>query len=395
VRIGVAGPIDITLLRDLFPPALQLPDTYHFALTAHLARALYNRGHEIVLFALSADVASTRRIDGDRITVYVCPQRRPRWQMLDFFRAERHSLRDAMRASGCDVIHAHWTYEFGSAAVESRLPCVVTAHDIPTVVLRFARHPYWLERPLLAWPVLRKAKCITAVSPYVAQALRRFVKPGREIMVIPNGATREVFELSEQRRPQPHGRPFMFASVLNGWSARKNGARLIEAFGILRKEFGDRVELSMFGAGHQPDGPAHEWSRSREVDEGVRFVGPQPYGSLMTRLAQTADVLVHPSLEEAHCMAVTEAMAMAIPVIGGMKSGGIPWALAYGKAGLLVDVASPVSIASGMRAMLQDKELHNALARAGRQKALDEYRLEGVAALYEKVLANARQEQTR
>jgi len=38
--------------------------------------------------------------------------------MLDFFGQERRLLADAMQQSGCDVIHSHWTYEFGAAAVE-------------------------------------------------------------------------------------------------------------------------------------------------------------------------------------------------------------------------------------------------------------------------------------
>jgi glycosyltransferase involved in cell wall biosynthesis len=393
LRIGIAGPLDLRLLRDLFPPGVELPNTYKFPLTAHIARALYDRRHEIVLFALSREVKNTQRIDGEGISAYICPKRRPRSEMLDFFRGERHGLRDAMRAAGCDVIHAHWTYEFGSAAVESGLPCVVTAHDNPTAVLRFARHPYWLEKPLLAWHVLRKARCLTAVSPYVAQALRRFVKPGREIIVIPNGATPDIFARYEERNLRPVGETFRFVSVLNGWSALKNGARLIEAFGILRKGFGERVELSMFGAGHEPGGPAQQWARQRHLEPGVEFVGSQPYGTLMTRLAKSADVLVHPSREEAHCMAVTEAMAMAIPVIGGMNSGGIPWALDYGKAGLLVDVESPSSMAAGMRTLLEDNSLRGVLAQSGHQKALDEYQLVGVTTQYENVLAKALQEQ--
>jgi len=65
-----------------------------------------------------------------------------------------------------------------------------------------------------------------------------------------------------------------------------------------------------------------------------------------------------------------------------------------GKAGLLVDVASPSSIASGMRTLLEDDSLRSILAQSGRQRALDEYQLEEVAARYERVLAKAREEQT-
>ena len=153
------------------------------------------------------------------------------------------------------------------------------------------------------------------------------------------------------------------------------------------------MELVMFGDGHEPGGPAQQFSKRRRIEVGIEFAGAQPYEALMTRLARSVDVLVHPSREEAHCMAVTEAMAMAIPVIGGVNSGGIPWALAYGKAGVLVNVESPSSIASGMRTILENEGLRSRLAQSARQKAHEEYRLDEVAARYEKVLVNARLEQ--
>jgi glycosyltransferase involved in cell wall biosynthesis len=87
-------------------------------------------------------------------------------------------------------------------------------------------------------------------------------------------------------------------------------------------------------------------------------------------------------------------MAIGVPVLGGRGSGAIPWLLDGGKCGQLVNVASPVSIASGMRALLEDDGLRSNLAESGRQKALDEYRLERAAARYEDVLLNAHQEQT-
>ncbi|MBZ5583963.1 MAG: glycosyltransferase family 4 protein [Acidobacteriia bacterium] len=394
MRIGVAGPIDLVMLRDLFSAGSQICRTYSFPLTASLARSLHNKGHNLALFALSREVTEIHRVYGERITAYICPRRRPRSQMLDFFRGERRVLCAAMREAKCDVIHAHWTYEFASAAIESGVPAVVTAHDIPTVVLRFARHPYWLERPLLAWPVLRNAKCITAVSPYVAQALRRFVKPDRQIAVVPNGATSEVFALYEKRIPRSIGASFRFASVLNGWGPRKNGFRLIQAFAVLRKEFGECVELSMFGEGHEPGGPAQQWARLRHLDPGVTFEGSVPHNCLINRLVSSVDALVHPSREETFGMAILEAMALGIPVIAGKFSGAVPWVLGFGAAGLLVDVVSATSIASGMRSLLVDSQLRNALAHSGRQKALDEYRLEEVTDQYEAVLAKAVQEQT-
>ena len=92
-------------------------------------------------------------------------------------------------------------------------------------------------------------------------------------------------------------------------------------------------------------------------------------------------------------MAVLEAMAIGIPVIGGRNSGAVPSVLGWGEAGLLVDIESPSALVSGMRALLLDGRLRESLAKSGRQRALDQYRLEDVAAQYDGVLMRAVREQ--
>lgn len=354
MRIGIAGPIDVRLLADLFPSQPDIPRTYSFPLIAHLARQLYDRGHEIVLFALSSEVSSTRRIDGERITAYICPLRRPRWQMLDFFRGERHALRDAMRTSGCEVVHAHWTYEFASAAVESGLPHIVTAHDVPMAVLRFARHPYWLEKPWLAVPVLRRARCVTAVSPYLAGQLERFLRPQKDIVVVPNGVGTEVFALASRHAERKSGRTVTFASILNGWGPLKNAKSLIKAFAMVREKLPGLVELRMLGNGFEKGGPAERWAKRNGAESGIQFVGSIPHSEVLRTLTDEVDVLVHPSREETFCMAALEAMAIGVPVIGGRESGAIPWILDGGRCGVLVDVNSPPELAESMIRVSRD-----------------------------------------
>ena len=395
MKIGIGCPISLTPLRQLFPAKTAIPAVWSFPLTGAIAAELHRRGHEISIFALSRDVDQTRIIEGDRIRLYVCPQRRPRWQMLDFFRGERRALRDAMLSSGCDVIHAHWTYEFGAAAVASGLPHVVTAHDVPMVVLRFARHPYWLEKPWLAVPVLRKAQCVTAVSPYVAQELERFLRPQKDIVVVPNGVGPEVFALASRHAAKRSKDITTFASVLNGWGPLKNAKTLIQAFALLRGKLSGLVQLRMIGSGFEKGGPAERWATRHDSVAGVHFVGPLPHSEVLMTLADEVDVLVHPSLEEACCMAVNEAMAIGLPVIGGEKSGGIPWELANGEAGLLADVTTPSSIAKAMKHLISNEGISQELGASGRRRALVEYELNRTVSHYEDLLARALERQAR
>lgn len=390
MKIGVAGLMTLSMLEDLLPSESGLPRTFSCPLVAMLARKLHERGHEIAVFALSHEVRSMQLFKGNNIEAYVCPLRRPRSQMADFFRGERRALSQAMRESRCDVIHAHWTYEFGAAAIESGLPHVITAHDNPFAVLRFARHPYWLEKPLLGFPVIRAAKRLTAVSPYAAASLCRIGRRN-DVTVIGNGVPSDIFALHGRRKPAGRG-PIVFAATLNYWKGRKNGPRLVEAFAKVRARLGSGVELRLFGFDYGPQGPAAAWSRANGKDSGIRFCGAVAYADLLQNLAEEVDILVHPALEEAHCMAVIEAMAIGLPVIGGERSGGMAWTLGDGKAGMLVNVKSADAMARGMQTLAEDAGLRNSLAVEARKLAVSDYCIDRTVDRYLACLTDAAQD---
>ena len=179
----------------------------------------------------------------------------------------------------------------------------------------------------------------------------------------------------------------------NNWAGLKNGRQLVKAFGLLRSKFGHKVELWMFGDEHESGGPANVWAKHHSLDAGIRFMGPLPYLECLTTVADSVDVLVHPSLEESQGMAVIEAMAIGLPVIAGKFSGAVPWVLADGKAGMLVDVRSAKAIAYGMETMADDAGLRRTLALAGREMALEQYHLDTTVNRYEAMLTGASKEE--
>jgi L-malate glycosyltransferase len=234
---------------------------------------------------------------------------------------------------------------------------------------------------------------LTVVSPYLAKSLGR-IRRHNDITVIGNGVTKEVFDLrSDRTEPSNgHGEPIVFASVLNSGGRLKNGRRLIEAFVKLRTLLGPQIQLWMFGFGFEPHGPAAKWAHTHCAEANIQFRGNVKHDELLHTLARRVTVLVHPSLEEAHCMAVIEAMAIGIPVIAGKTSGGMPWTLGYGKAGLLADVKSPDEIAQSMKQLAENPPLRRTLAEGARQFALSHYQIHKVVDRYLDVLTAAAQE---
>jgi L-malate glycosyltransferase len=335
-------------------------------LVALLSRELLKRGHRMVIFTVDRSVRDEVIVMGERLKICVGPDR-PK-HARDFFSEERKYLVRAIHREKPDVLHAQWTYEFALAAIASGLPYIVTAHDAPINVLRRNFIPYRIARTLMAYLALWRAKRVVGVSPYVARHLRQFGFHWRPIQVIPNGLSQELFDRRVLNRTE--SRVITFATVLNGWAGYKNGQVAIQAFAQLHKQISD-ARLLMFGHAHGAGEIADMWSRERGLERDIEFVGQVPHDQLIERLRLDVDVLVHPSLEESHGMALIEAMALGIPVIGGSKSGAVPWTLDEGRAGILVNVNSPRALFEAMSKLAgsaQERKTWGAYGSASVQK---------------------------
>lgn len=394
MKIGIAGHIATnSIARYLGGDAAGLPRGYYGApLLGTLIGALLERGHNIVAYTTSSDMSHGTRVSasGDQFKITYCAAR-PRafrygnghWgRAADVFKHERSLLVQAMQNDAPDLVHAHWSYEFALAAIESGLPHIVTCHDAPQVVLRYTPDLYRLVRYWMARRVLSRAHYLTAVSPYLQGMLQRYARV--PIEVIPNPLPAHPPELSashafDSARPR-------IAMVLNGWGTRKNPQPALRAFAALRRAI-PAAELSIMGSDYGPGGPAERWAKSHGLAPGVDFAGPQSYGTLLAKLAET-DLLLHPALEETFGMSIAEAMSLGVPVIGGRNSGAVPWVI--GEGGVLVDVRSVAEIEAAMKHMLFNPMLRQQYAAAAKVRA-ENFSAAQTAAAYEAHYSNALQ----
>lgn len=360
--IGLLGGIETAAFQDLLPPSDSQP--YPKGLGGSpvnlLARELHRRGYSLVIYTLDPSVEQQITLQGERLTIHFGPYRQKRAR--DFFAEEIRWLKNAVRQHPTDILHAHWTYEFALAAQATGLPVLVTAHDAPLNILRLNFIPYRIIRTLMACRAIWKSRYISVVSPYVADHLRNCLFYRRSTRVISNGLPDAIF--NRVKPPRPANAPFTFATILVGWSGRKNGEAAIQAFAILRNSHPD-CRLLMFGSGHGLEDPAYAWAKSLNLEHGIEFAGQLPYQDLMQRVCNEVDAVVHPALEESQGMALIEPMAMGIPVIGGKAAGAVPWTLDNGRAGLLVDVTRPEEIAAAMSQLITETAERQQLIEAG------------------------------
>jgi L-malate glycosyltransferase len=382
--IAVAGPIAPGALRaHLWEPARKLPQGLAGVPVAALVDELLKRGYRVIVTSLSPDVDQDVVFAGPNLRMHVGPYRLRR-RARDAFRVERHAITRALLREKPDLVHAHWTYEFALGALASQIPSLLTIRDWAPTILGFDRDAYRVVRLLMHLTVLARGRHFSTVSPYIATAAARW---GRDAVVVPNGLADSWF--SEEPRSLRTTAPIL-VSVNAGFGERKNSKTLLEAFPLVRRQH-PKARLMLVGSGHDLDGPAQRWAATKGLEEGVTFYGNLPYHSTMARIAD-ADLLVHPSKEESFGMTLIEAMAQGTPVIGGIRSGAVPWVLGGGSAGVLSDVTSPPVLAASITAVLSDANRWQHLSSSGRDHVSSNFRLSLVVdryvELYETVLSS-------
>ena len=400
MKIVVTGQADIRQLARYLDEGQDIPPGNGGVPPIHEIRMLIEHGHEVVLVTLDSTISSEVVLRGEQLTVFVGPCRHDH-AVRDLFRRERKYLATTIRAVDPDVVHAHWTYEYALGALDSGCPIVVTIHDAPLRVLRWnlprhghghiagrlAQTSHWAFKAFMAWRVARRSRFNIAVSPHTRDHFKRILRCRGSVEVIPNLMNPDVWkdlQTPGPAIPPPANPSFTCAAVLGTWGQLKNGKTLLEAFALVR-DSGTESRLLLVGGDYGPRGIAARWARRHNLAAGVEFVG------LITNLEvadllESADLLTHPSREEACGMVIAEAQLASTAVIGGFSSGGVAWTLDYGVAGVLVDIESAEQLAGAIVALADDPVYRDELARAGHALAMRRYEPEAITTRIEESL---------
>jgi L-malate glycosyltransferase len=392
MNIAVVGPIlTENIVAFLNDDHGNLPLGYSGApLMSTLIGELLKRGHHVSAFTTSPGIGlgdqNLVTAAGKNFRITYCGERphafRPKHGYLgranDFFALERSCLQKAVVRAGPDVVHAHWSYEFGLAAIETGLPHVITCHDVPHLVLKYMPNLYRFMRYWMARQCLAKASVVTAVSPYLQAEIQSYCSAS--VNVVPNPLPVAVFAEEEHRDgfSQTNRNPIV-VMVMNGWGKLKNPKPALQAFHILRSKI-PTAELHLYGIDYGPGEQAELWARNKGISDGISFIGKTLHKILFQKL-RNADILLHPSLLEGCPMGIAEAMALGLPVVGGASSGGVPWVV--GNGGILTDVTSPSAMATALYDILVNKNSYAHYAHDASVRAQQLFSVEAVTDLYE------------
>ncbi|MBI5878800.1 MAG: glycosyltransferase family 4 protein [Chloroflexi bacterium] len=286
-------------------------------------------------------------------------------------RFEQIGFPASARASGADVAHVPY---FGSAWL-TRLPTVVTVHDLIPVVLPLYRGSAKVRAyTKLVSLAAARARVILADS----EASKRDIVA---YLGIDESRVRVVYLAADERyKPvtdsaaldavrAKYRLPESFALYLGGFDQRKNVPNLVRAFASVARGLGPDYSLVLAG---RPPATVSDFFpdvgtvvHDLELTEHVQWIGEVDETD-KPALYTLAGCFVFPSYYEGFGLPVLEAMACGTPVVAGNR-GSLPEIV--GDAGFLVEPDEVARIAGAIIASLIDEPLRAAHRRKGLARA--------------------------
>ncbi|MEV0694171.1 glycosyltransferase [Streptomyces sp. NPDC050388] len=228
-----------------------------------------------------------------------------------------------IRAGGYDLVHTHLYRACVYGRLAARLAgvraVVATEHSLGDTQMEGRRLTAGVRALYLGSERLGSAT--VAVSPAVADRLRRWGVPAPRIEVVPNGIDLDRFRFDPERRAHtrrslglPEG-----AFVVGGVGRLAPGKRFDVLVRALTRLPDDHWLLLVGG------GPEEHLLRRTAGEAGVAdrvlFTGERPYGldgspgPDLPSLLSAMDLLASPSAEESFGLAAVEALASGLPVL--------------------------------------------------------------------------------
>ncbi|MCE9609375.1 MAG: glycosyltransferase [Chthoniobacter sp.] len=294
-----------------------------------------------------------------------------------------------VRAARPDVIQG-WMYHANIAAQLAslfvRVPVCWCVHS--------SFGSYATEKPLtrlmiwLAARVSRRAAKVVFVSHISRTQHEKIGYAAERGCVIPNGVDLAMFQPSAEARASVRAELGLTPSApLVGMTARyhpqKDHANFLQAAALLARQ---RPDVHFLLAGfnvNQENATLVGLVKTLGLEGRVHLLGER---SDMPRLLASFDLAtLSSSFGEAHPLAISEAMACAVPCVVTNVGDG---ALVVGETGAVVPPSDPAALAGGWARILADGGTARALGQAARRRTEENYSVAAVVRSYEELFVS-------
>jgi glycosyltransferase involved in cell wall biosynthesis len=316
-----------------------------------LMRGLAQRGVEVAL-ACPEGSAIAAAVRGQGLTVHEIAMRGD----ADIGLVGR--LRGLMRAWQPELLHLHSRRGCDTWGVlAGRL------HGVPTVLSRRVDNP---EARLWAALKYRLPDHVVTISQGIRQVLLSEGVPDERITCVPSAVDTTQYQPGRGELPW-FRREFNLpdGALTIGMAAqfieRKGHASLLDALPVVVARHPE-VRVLLFGQGPLVDAVKARVAAEPGLAARVQLPG---FRSDMDRLLPCLDVLAHPAYMEGLGVALLQAAACGVPIVGG-RAGGIPEIVRPGLNGELIEPGDVAGLARSLNGLLDSAELRARMGAAGR-----------------------------
>lgn len=228
----------------------------------------------------------------------------------------------------------------------------------------------------------KSACAVFAVSEFTRKGLIEMGLPGAKVHVVHNATDTGHYDPAlfaknsvAVRRERGIGEDALVVGIVARLIPWKGQRELIDALALLLPDF-PRLRLVIVGDGEDRENLCR-LAREKDVAEKVIFTG---WLNDVRPLLASLDLFALPSYEEPFGLAITEAMAMRLPVIA-CASGGVPEIITHGENGWLVPPRSVPELAGAIRHLLVNPELCRTIGANARKTVQERFSPSGQADL--------------
>jgi glycosyltransferase involved in cell wall biosynthesis len=239
----------------------------------------------------------------------------------------------------------------------------------------------WLDR--IALRSLRRASLVCTVSNAGTNTMRRFAGRSR-VETVDNAVDVAAFHPTTAERVPA---TVLFVGVI---CRRKGTPELARAARLLRDRGVTDWKLVVVGGQGPTPAPEYDEIVAEFAAAGLTesLVGPE-FGPQVVRRLEEADLFVLPSFLEGQPIAIIEAMAAGVPVVG-TTIGAVPDLVRDGIEGRIVEPGDVVALADALEELIGDPARRGRMASAIRRRAEEGHSLERLSGrlgtLYREVL---------
>lgn len=353
---------------------LSLPNPWLNGVAATHDRARFRH----VVVSLGPRCGLHEALEGLGVTAHALDARGYWWTALAVIRLVR-----ILRREQADVVQTHLFHPTtvglaAAALVGTRLKIVTRHHSDFTTLFHRPVH-----RRIDRWHAMN-ADLVMAASHAVKQAMIRYERvPASKIAVCPYGydftslRPHLTSELRRTLREALGGDDKVLIATVARLSIEKGHAYLFDAISEVIRTYPNTMFL-LVGTGPlrlELEKVAHD----RGIEKFIRFLG---WRSDAREIMEAADVVCHPTLHEAFCSVIIEAMALERPLIA-TDVAAAPEQIDEGETGLLVPPRDGLALAKGILRTLADPTWASQLGAEARRRVVERFSFPKMMVEYE------------